>query len=45
MKTLYLIGLCASLLMGTAQAAEIQILSPPVVANAGLKTIADAFTR
>lgn len=45
MKTLALIGLCASLLMGTAQAAEIQVLSPPVVANAGLKAIADAFSR
>ncbi len=44
MKTLALIGLCAGLLVGTAQAAEIQVLSPPVVANAGLKTIADAFT-
>lgn len=45
MKTLALIGLCASLLMGTAQAAEIQVLSPPVVANAGLKAIADAFSK
>ena len=45
MKPLVLIGLCASLLVSAAQAAEIQVLSPPVVANAGLKAIADAFTK
>jgi molybdate transport system substrate-binding protein len=45
MKTLALLGLCAGLSLASAQAAEIQVLSPPVVANAGLKAIADAFTR
>lgn len=45
MKRVALIGFCASLLVGTTNAAEIQVLSPPVVANAGLKAIADAFTR
>jgi len=40
-----LLGILLSLVAGTAMAAEIQVLAPPVVANAGLKTIADGFTQ
>jgi molybdate transport system substrate-binding protein len=33
------------LLSGSAQAAELQVLTPPVVYNAGLKELAEDFTR
>jgi molybdate transport system substrate-binding protein len=37
---------CFSLLLGpAAQAAELQVLAPPVVNNAGLKDLAEDFTR
>jgi len=45
MKRLALLGIFLGLALGQAQAVEIQVLSPPVVANAGLKAIATAFTR
>jgi len=33
------------LLSGPAQAAELQVLTPPVVFNAGLKEMAEDFTK
>jgi molybdate transport system substrate-binding protein len=45
MKRLVLLSILLGLFIAPAQAAEIQILSPPVVANAGLKAIAAAFTQ
>lgn len=45
MKPLTLLGLCLGLLTTPALGAEIQVLAPPVVANAGLKTIVDAFSK
>ena len=39
-------GVCLSLLLASAaQAAELQVLTPPVVHNAGLKELAEDFTR
>ena len=34
-----------ALLSGSAEAAELQVLTPPVVYNAGLKELADDFTK
>ena len=45
MARLAWLGILLGLFAAPAQSAEIQILSPPVVANAGLKEIAAAFTR
>ena len=45
MKSLLLPVLFLGLFAADVSAAEIQVLSPPVVANAGLKDIAAAFTR
>lgn len=45
MKSLLLPVLFLGLFAAGANAAEIQVLSPPVVANAGLKDIADAFSK
>jgi molybdate transport system substrate-binding protein len=45
MRRLALLSILLGLFIPAAQAAEIQILSPPVVANAGLKAIAAAFTQ
>lgn len=44
MRVLHLAAL-ACLLSATAQAAEIQVLTPPVVYNAGLKELAEDFTK
>ena len=41
----FLFGTCLALFAAQASAAEIQILAPPVAANAGLKDIAAAFTQ
>jgi len=45
MKSLILHIFCLGLFTASASATEIQVLSPPVVANAGLKEIAAAFTK
>jgi len=45
MRKRALLGIFLGLCLGRAGAAEIQVLAPPVVANAGLKTIAAAFTQ
>jgi molybdate transport system substrate-binding protein len=45
MIRIVLVNLFLSVFVPLAQAAEIQILSPPVVDNAGLKEIAAAFTQ
>jgi len=38
-------GAFLALLSGSAEAAELQVLTPPVVYNAGLKELADDFTK
>ncbi|MBA2588018.1 MAG: substrate-binding domain-containing protein [Alphaproteobacteria bacterium] len=45
MKSLFLPVFLLGLFTAGAGAVEIQVLSPPVVANAGLKAIAAAFTK
>src|SRR5690348_1006794 len=42
----FLLGACLALLLApAATAAEIQVLTPPVVYNAGLKELAEDFTK
>jgi len=42
----FTLGTCLALLLASAaQAAEVQVLTPPVVHNAGLKELAEDFTR
>ena len=45
MRALYPVLVLGLLVAPAAQAAELQILTPPVVYNAGLKELAEAFTK
>ena len=45
MRVLYLAAILGLVLMPATQAAELQVLTPPVVYNAGLKELAEDFTR
>ena len=45
MRSFHLGACLIFLLASAAQAAEIQVLTPPVVYNAGLKELAEAFTK